>query len=362
MWPDDENEKNNTGQFVNENLNGVFANTYEQEVAGVNCFDTREIAAQKVLESRNNPYLSFVPIVELNNTNYENTTLSTPVLSTPASTYSNPTGESRSYPSTEQPKDSPSGNRSNLSDTTSPEKKPARVEKAGIPATTMSFGGRIKAIFSFALKMAAASVLFLMVLIIYSSDWAKTISKKLESEAAINIFGSEQFAPMSVYASQMSILAKTPGIDPRKLSSLLARRNWFSAKRGSNEYLLNAAASWNCISQDANCARDINRLGPNTAGEIKSLAYDWLIYANESGSRDAAADLGLYALKAGWAGELTGVQSAIDFWRSGKLNNDRDDRLSRLLQKFSSSTDLSVLRWVRDTQGTVSTVLFNWTH
>lgn len=361
MWPNDENEKNSSGQFVDGNLYSTNATVYEQTEAGVNSWDDRESAARKVNEFRTPAYqVPDMPVVKLDTPKFEPPTFSTPIQSTPAPIYSAPTSESRSYPPIERAKDSPRAGHVNVGDTKSPAKNPAQVEKTKIPTAKMPLGVRIRATFSWVLKMAATCVLLLIVLIIYSSDWAKSISKKWENEAAINVFGSEQVAPMSVYASLTEKLGKAPTFDVKKLVTFAASRNRASTKRGSNEYLMYAATSWNCISQDANCAREIYRVSPNAVAGIRALGFDWLNFANESGNRDAAADLGLYSLKGAWGAEFAGVQSALNFWQSGKYNNEREDRLSRLMQKYASSTDLSVLRWVRDTQGTVSKALFKW--
>ena len=361
MWPDDENERNSTGQINDGNLMNVFASTFEQQEAGVDQYDDRESAARKVGEYRKPAFeIPAIPFVPLDNRPVESPTFNTPIQSTPVPTYPIATGESRIYPSTDRPKDNPSGSQVNEGVTKSPTKSPGRLEKTEIPVTKMPQGTRTKAMFSFVLKMAATCVLLVTVLILYASDWAKSISKKWENEAAINLFGSEQVAPMSAYGSLIERFGKAPTVDVKKLVAFASNRNRPSAKRGSNEYLSYAAASWNCISQDSNRVREINRAGPNAAGEMRSLAFEWLVFAKETGNRDAAADLGLYSLKGAWGAPNAGVQSAVNFWRSGKLNTDREDRLSRLMQKYASSTDLSVLRWVRDTQGTVSTVLFNW--
>ena len=356
MYPDDENERSFTGQFVDPNLNGVYANAVEQQIAGVNVWDSKETAAQKVMESRT------IPIVEVKLPVFEPSINSAPTLPTPTPAPSFPisSGESTGYRSSERPKVGSSGNQVHVGDIKSPAKNPARAEKIESSTTKITLGARVTKAFSLVLKMAVMCVVVLIVSIIYSSDWAKSISKKWENEAAVNVFGSEQLAPMSAYKSLMEKLGKAPTFEVKKLVAFAASRNRPGSKRGTPEYLTYAAASWNCISQDPKCVREINRAGPNAVSEIRSLAFDWLIYANESGNRDAAADLGLYSLKGAWGTPNAGIQSAVSFWRSGKLNNDGEDRLSRLMQTYASSTDLSVLRWVRETQGNISTTLSNW--
>lgn len=79
MYPDYDNN-NYYGQFNNPDLNGVYAETYEQQVAGVNCFDTRDTAAQKVLASRTNSNPLFAPpTVELDIPQFKFPTFNTPI-------------------------------------------------------------------------------------------------------------------------------------------------------------------------------------------------------------------------------------------------------------------------------------------